>query len=111
MSKKKIIVTGATGYLGKAFANNFQKKYDIYCIVRKKSKLEELDSMRCSIIVYNEIEELYDIAKSWGYKIILHDPHGGYSWHIHLGGSHGKISDLHIQIGKAAWDYLKNLIG
>ena len=62
-------------------------------------------------ISYDWAMKLYDIAKSWGYKIILHDPHGGYSWHIHLGGSHGKISDLHIQIGKAAWDYLKNLIG
>lgn len=72
MSKKKIIVTGATGYLGKAFANNFQKKYDIYCIVRKKSKLEELDSMRCSIIVYNEIEELYDIAKNISPDVLVH---------------------------------------
>ena len=41
---------------------------------------------------------------------MLDKPHGGFTWHIHLSGSNGKLNNLHIQITKSAWDYLSKLI-
>ena len=55
--------------------------------------------------------ELYDVARKFGFQISTHTPHGGYSWHIHLSGGNGKLKNLHIQIVKAAWDWLKRHIG
>lgn len=51
--------------------------------------------------------KLYNKAKAFGYSIELDKPHGGYSWHIHI----NRLSNLHIQITKKAWDYLKKLLG
>lgn len=59
---------------------------------------------------YDWAIQLYKKAVQLGYTIVLHEPHGGYSWHIHLYGSNGKLSSLHIEIAKAAWDYLKRII-
>ena len=62
-------------------------------------------------ICYEWAIKLYNTAINLGYKIILHEPHGDYSWHIHLSGANGKLTDLHIQITKAAWDYLQTILG
>ena len=62
-------------------------------------------------LAYNWVTKLYDLARKFGYRISVHTPHGGYSWHIHLNGGNGKFRDLHIQIVKAAWDWLKRRIG
>ena len=60
---------------------------------------------------YNWATKLYDVARKFGFQISTHTPHGGYSWHIHLSGGNGKLKNLHIQIVKAAWDWLKRHIG
>ena len=60
---------------------------------------------------YNWVVKLYEVVKKFGYRITLDYPHGGYSWHIHLSGGNGKFSNLHIQIVKAAWDWLKRILG
>ena len=59
---------------------------------------------------YNWVVKLYELAKKFGYKIILDVPHKKYSWHIHFSGKNGKINDLHIQIVKEAWDWLKQVL-
>ena len=61
-------------------------------------------------IAYSWAVQLYKAAKKLGYQITLDYPHNGYSWHIHIFGGNGKLSNLHIQITKAAWDYLNKLI-
>ena len=50
---------------------------------------------------------LYNRANSLGFRISLDYPHGGYGWHIHLSGANGKLRDLHIQISKTAFDFLR----
>ena len=60
---------------------------------------------------YGWATKLYDLAQKFGYKISLDTPHEGYTWHIHLSGGNGKYKNLHIQIVKAAWDWLKQRIG
>ena len=61
-------------------------------------------------LAYDWAVKLYDIAKRFGYRITLDSPHNGYGWHIHLNGGNGKFNNLHIQIVKSAWDYLKKII-
>ena len=63
------------------------------------------------ILSYNWVVKLYEIVKKFGYSIILDSPHGAYSWHIHLSGANGKLKNLHIQIVKSAWDWLKQILG
>ena len=64
-----------------------------------------------SIILDKEwARQLYYKARSFGYKITLHTPHNGYTYHIHFSGNNGKLDKLHVQITKSAWDFLKNLI-
>lgn len=50
---------------------------------------------------------LYNRARSLGFRIVLDSPHGGYGWHIHLSGARGKLKNLHIQITKKAYDFLR----
>ena len=37
-------------------------------------------------------------------------PHNNWGYHIHLSGGNGKLNNLHIQIAKAAYDYLKKIL-
>ena len=54
--------------------------------------------------------QLYNKAKELGFKISLDEPHGKYGWHMHLSGANGKLSKLHIQITKSAWNYLSKIL-
>lgn len=56
------------------------------------------------------VKTLYSKAKSLGFKIVIDSPHGGYSWHIHISGSNGRLNNLHIQISKNAYEYLKKIL-
>ena len=72
--------------------------------------IARLFNTRSVTLAYSWAIKLYEIAKKFGYKILLDSPHGGYQWHIHLSGGSGKFSNLHIQITKAAWNYLRSII-
>lgn len=61
-------------------------------------------------IGYEWAKHLYYKAIALGYSITLDFPHNGYGWHIHLNGGNGKLSNLHIQITQAAWDFLWKLL-
>ena len=61
-------------------------------------------------ISYDWAINLYKMAKNLGFKISLDVPHNGYTWHIHISGANGKLRNLHVQIVKAAWDYLSKLL-
>lgn len=56
---------------------------------------------------YEWAVNLYKKATQFGYKIALDEPHGGYSWHIHLLKNGKRINGIHIQVVKSVWDYLK----
>lgn len=59
---------------------------------------------------YEWAVNLYKKATQFGYKIALDEPHGGYSWHIHLLKNGKRINGIHIQVVKSVWDYLKKII-
>ena len=54
---------------------------------------------------YEWAVNLYKKATQFGYKIALDEPHGGYSWHIHLLKNGKRINGIHIQVVKSVWDY------
>lgn len=72
MNKRRIVVTGSTGYLGNAFVNEYQDKYDIYCVVRKKSNINNLKILNCTVIAYQSTEELYDILERISPEVLVH---------------------------------------
>ncbi len=52
------------------------------------------------------------LADKWGRDLFFHSPHGRYTYHIHLSGQQGqKLEDLHFQVTKAVWEFLKKLFG
>ncbi|MBE6766104.1 MAG: RHS repeat-associated core domain-containing protein [Ruminococcaceae bacterium] len=62
------------------------------------------------ILSHDWAVKLLQVAKNFGYSILLHSPHKGYSWHLHIVGKNGKIARLHIQIAKKTWDYISKLL-
>ena len=53
-----------------------------------------------------------NLAEKWGRKLFFDPPHGGYKYHIHLGGQTGqRLEALHIQVLKSVWDFLKRVFG
>jgi CDP-paratose synthetase len=57
-----ILVTGATGYIGREFIKSAQTKYNIIALVRKESDINKLEKFNCKIIrfdSYNEINTIF----------------------------------------------------
>ena len=50
----KIILTGATGYIGKHLLKRLSAKHDIFCIVRKSSDLSEIQPFIKHLIILNK---------------------------------------------------------
>ena len=62
-SKKKVLVAGATGYIGKAVvAELLDKDYIVFAIVRKENQLEYSDQSNLNVISL-EIGENSDWTK------------------------------------------------
>ncbi|MHA2226186.1 MAG: NAD-dependent epimerase/dehydratase family protein [Candidatus Hodarchaeales archaeon] len=52
----KVLITGATGFIGKAFVSKLVAKklgYDIYCAVRKTSRIEELKELNVNFVNFD----------------------------------------------------------
>lgn len=84
-----------------------------FSIVKDSSKfiaLARLFNNKSVTLGLEWIKTLYSKAKTFGFKISIDKPHGGYSWHIHISGSNGKLTNLHVQITKQAYDYLKRIL-
>ena len=56
----KIILTGATGYIGKHLLKRLSAKHDIFCIVRKSSDLSEIQPFIKHLIILNNYQNLYE---------------------------------------------------
>lgn len=67
-----IIVTGATGFVGKEFIKSVQNKYNIYVLVRKASDTSVLKDINCKIIVFNDYDEINNIFLDNTIKGIVH---------------------------------------
>ncbi|MCW1882515.1 NAD(P)-dependent oxidoreductase [Campylobacter coli] len=52
----KILLTGATGFIGMNFIERYCNKYDIVALVRKSSKIDKIKN-KCKIYYYDENNE------------------------------------------------------
>ncbi|MHA2244079.1 MAG: NAD-dependent epimerase/dehydratase family protein [Candidatus Hodarchaeales archaeon] len=71
----KILVTGATGFIGKAFVKSLigeKVEYDIYCAVRKTSKKEDLERLGIKLVNFDLIEHTTFIPAVKGMDIVVH---------------------------------------
>ena len=60
---KKVIVTGASGFIGKALVKRLLKdNVEVWAIVRNKDKLSDLENNRLKIIIAN-FEEYLDLER------------------------------------------------
>lgn len=68
----KILLTGATGFIGTNFILRLHHKYDITAIVRTSSDTSNIDKY-CKIYRYdNKIEELVDFCKKECFNSVVH---------------------------------------
>ena len=68
----KILVTGATGYLGESFVQLLQNKYEIVALVRNNSNIEFLEKMNCDIQRYFNDNDILDIFKMHDFDGVVH---------------------------------------
>jgi len=70
--KKKILITGGTGYLGSNIINTLQLKYDFIVVKRESSNLAFIEKALNNILIYNFSELTDKIVQDLGIDAILH---------------------------------------
>ncbi|PAF41221.1 NAD(P)-dependent oxidoreductase [Helicobacter sp. 11S03491-1] len=69
---KRLLLTGATGFVGRNFIDLLHKKYSITAIVRQNSHVESIES-QCEIFVYdNDISRLSSFLRNKKFDGIIH---------------------------------------
>ena len=68
----KLVLSGSTGYIGKNFIRILGNKYEIFCIVRKKTDKENAIKGNCVVISYSKEKELYGILDSIKPDVAVH---------------------------------------
>ena len=69
---KKILLTGATGFVGSQLLNNFSENYKIYVIIRKKKFNKKFLNKNIKLIYYKEFKELNNKLKKLKIDYIIH---------------------------------------
>jgi len=68
----KVLITGATGFIGKNLANNLSEKYEVFAIVRKNSKVSILNK-NIKIFKYNgDINSLVNFFQKENFEGVIH---------------------------------------
>jgi len=68
----KILVTGATGYIGKEFVKHMQKKYDLIALLRKSSDVSQLNNVDCEILRFTKYQEIPNLLKNKKIDGVVH---------------------------------------
>jgi len=70
---RKILVTGATGFLGSEFIEKYSKKYKIFAIYRNyKPKIKNISWIRLDLAKENDFLEAYKFLESKGIDGLVH---------------------------------------
>ena len=69
---KTILVTGATGYIGREFVKKYNKKYNLIAIVRETSDIVELELLKCKIVKFKNFKEIENVFNKNKIEGILH---------------------------------------
>lgn len=68
----KILVTGATGFIGKELIKSLQNSYDIAVLVRPSSEISLLETINCEIVKFHEHEDIIDIFTDNNFVGVVH---------------------------------------
>jgi nucleoside-diphosphate-sugar epimerase len=68
----KVLITGATGFIGREIAYFLKNKYDVYVLVRKTSNISKIDLSDLTILQYGEYSELMDIFTKYKFDGVIH---------------------------------------
>lgn len=67
-----ILVSGATGYLGREFVKANSHQYNIITLVRESSDITQLESLNCTISKFKSFSEIENIFSEYTIDGILH---------------------------------------
>lgn len=68
----RIIITGATGFIGNAVAQRLCIEHTIWCAVRRTSNLSKLENMGCSFLYVDDREALYEKLSEIKPEMVIH---------------------------------------
>ena len=68
----KLLVTGATGYIGLELIKKLQNNYAITVLVRKNSDVEQLHKINCEIIYYAQYTEINEVFRIHTFEGVVH---------------------------------------
>ena len=67
----RILLSGATGFIGRSFIDSCAREYEIHCIVRQTSDTRCLDN-KVAIHRFSEVKQLYDVASEIRPDVLIH---------------------------------------
>lgn len=68
----RIVVTGATGFIGNAVAQRISREHTVWCTVRKTSNLSKFESVKCDFLYVDQRENLYKKLEEIKPELIVH---------------------------------------
>ena len=67
-----VLVTGATGYIGREFIKEYQYNYEIIALVRTTSDVTKIKPFNCNIKKFDNFEEIDKIFKEYDIDGVVH---------------------------------------
>jgi nucleoside-diphosphate-sugar epimerase len=68
----KLLVTGATGYIGLELIKKLQNIYALVTLVRESSNTEQLQQLNCTIEYYKDYTDIHEIFKTHKFTGVIH---------------------------------------
>lgn len=85
----RLLVTGATGYLGESFVRLLQNKHEITTLVRNSSDVTFLEKANCKIQKYFNDNDILDVFKKHDFDGVIH-----FASHVCVEHAHSDIKSL-----------------
>lgn len=67
-----ILITGATGYIGREFIKRYQNKFQIIALVRNTSDISKINKLECRIERFDNYDNLEKVFRTYKIKGIVH---------------------------------------
>jgi len=68
----KLLITGATGFIGRELVKTLQEIYSITVLVRHTSDTSELESINCEIVKFQNYEEIHEVFEKNKFTGVIH---------------------------------------
>ncbi len=68
----KLLVTGATGFLGENFVRQLQSEYELVALVRDSSNIDSLKNLNCNIQKYKAESEIFEVFEHHDFDGVVH---------------------------------------